>query len=95
MRNCHYNQSFKRNHSDGSENSDEYDEDYEDEENRDQMNSSSVDPNEDILIPRVLVRNKPIRFDRITPDLINQMNEPEKQKYIEVCQKLYTEIYEI
>lgn len=92
VRNCHYNQSFGRNHSDGSENSDEYDEDYEEE----QANLSLlVDPNEDLLVPRVLVRNRPVRFDRVSPKLINQMNEQEKENYIELCQKLYMEIYDV
>ncbi|CAF0755991.1 unnamed protein product [Brachionus calyciflorus] len=95
LRNGFYNSgSMRRNHSDGSENSDEYDDDYEENEDL-SFTSSSSDPNEDLLIPRILVKNKPIRFDRITPKLINHMTELEKENYIQICRQLYTEIYEI
>lgn len=90
-----------RSHSDGSENSDEYDEDYEyfedsaSQTHQHHHQQHSMDQNEDMYIPRVYVRNKPIRFDRITPKLINLMNDHEKDSYINICRQLYTEIYEI
>lgn len=50
---------------------------------------------DDSLIPRVSVQNRLIRFDLITPKLINLMNQNEKDDYINICKQLYTEIYEI
>lgn len=50
----------------------------------------------DEYIPRVLVGNKPIRFDMVTHEMIqNQMSQSEKEFYIDVCRKLYNEVYEL
>lgn len=101
---------FKRNHSDGSasenssETSDDYDDCYESEYRH--MSSgddecaavpmSHSDDEDDTLIPRVYVssQKKNVRFDRVTPKLLNLMNLEEKNEYINICKILYTEIYE-
>jgi len=50
--------------------------------------------NDDPML-QVKVQNKSYRLDRITPRLIKQMNENEKEHYINICRELYTEIYEM
>ena len=51
--------------------------------------------NNSVYIPKISIRNKLFRLDRITPKLINLMNDNEKEKYITICRQLYSEIYEI
>ena len=53
------------------------------------------DDEDDISVPRVTVQNRNYRLDKLSPYLINQMNDAEKEFYINVCRQLYTEIYEI
>lgn len=48
-----------------------------------------------MCVPRVTVQNRNYRLDKLNPYLINQMNDIEKEFYINVCRQLYTEIYEI
>ena len=49
----------------------------------------------DLAIPQVLINNKFIFLDKITPNHINIMNESEKENYIKICRELYNLIYEI
>jgi hypothetical protein len=96
---------FKRNHSDGSDRDNEYDDEYLDD--LSDRNPNSNDPigddldefndhnHDDLIMPRVYVQNKPIPLDKINSKLINLMNENEKDSYISMCRELYSVIYEI
>lgn len=100
---------FRRNHSEGS-NSNSIDS-LDSEENYGEYASTENDENYSVdqfmfdsineayqhsgNIPLVSVQNKFMPFDRVTPKLINMMNETEKETYIDICRRLYTEIYEI
>lgn len=96
---------FKRNHSDGSDRDNEYDDEYLDDLSDRNPNSNCPigddlddynDHNqEDLIMPRVYVQNKPIPLDKINPKLIDLMNENEKDSYISMCRELYSVIYEI
>ena len=50
---------------------------------------------DDHVVPRVPVRNKYVRLDRVTPRIIKMMSEREKDCYINMCRELYSVIYEI
>lgn len=56
--------------------------------NNDQMD---YDP----YVPIVSVQSKCYRLDKLNTYLINSMNPSEKERYIDICRQLYTEIYEI
>lgn len=60
-----------------------------------ESNSYYNDDNTEPLIPRITVKNRSYRLDKLNTCLINQMNDTEKEFYINVCRQLYTEIYEI
>lgn len=49
----------------------------------------------DPYVPLVSVQNKCYRLDKLNAYLINLMNDSEKERYIDICRQLYTEIYEI
>lgn len=66
-----------------------------DEPEDDESNSYFNDDEEEPQVPRITVKNRSYRLDKLNPYLINQMNETEKEFYINVCRQLYTEIYEI
>jgi hypothetical protein len=76
-----------KSYSDGSDRDDQ-----EDDESQSYYNE---DEEEDLCVPRITVQNKYYRLDKLNPKLINQMNDLEKEFYINVCRQLYTEIYEI
>jgi len=76
-----------KSYSDGSDRDDQ-----EDDESQSYYNE---DEEEDLCVPRITVQNKFYRLDKLNPKLINQMNDLEKEFYINVCRQLYTEIYEI
>ncbi len=101
-RNGFLSNSLKRNHSDGSDRDNDFDEDYSDDLESNTGKSSSHDDehlfdldDDDLVMPRVFIQNKPIALDKITPKLINLMNESEKDNYINICRELYSVIYEI
>jgi len=77
----------QKSYSDGS--------DRDEQEDDESMNSYYNENDEDLSMPRVTVQNKYYRLDRLNPSLINQMNDAEKEFYINICRQLYTEIYEI
>jgi transcription initiation factor TFIIE subunit alpha len=76
-----------KSYSDGSDRDDQDDE-------SNSMCYNDMD-DEDLSTPRVTVQNKHVRLDKLNAFLIKQMNETEKEFYINVCRQLYTEIYEI
>ena len=98
---------FRRNNSDGSDREEAdidsedllYSDGFDSTNSESTYSSSNVNPNEDDLndsnIPRVTVKNRLFRLDRITPKLINLMNDSEKENYINICRQLYSEIYDI
>jgi hypothetical protein len=62
----------------------------------DNSNENNDDTDDaDLNMPLISVQKKPIRIDRITPKLINLMNEEEKDAYINICRQLYSEVYEV
>jgi len=75
-----------RSYSDGSDRDDQED---------DESQSYYNENDEDQSVPRITVQNKCYRLDKLNPCLITQMNDAEKEFYIQVCRQLYTEIYEI
>lgn len=76
-----------KSYSDGSDRDDPED---------DESNSYfETEDDSDMCVPRVTVQNRNYRLDKLNPYLINQMNDTEKEFYINVCRQLYTEIYEI
>lgn len=89
------NYNFKRNNSDGSDRDTLDSEDTFYSDDLDSSNSLDNENDDDSMLPRLTVKNKYVRLDRITPKLINLMNEVEKENYINICRQLYTEIYEI
>ncbi|RNA39515.1 general transcription factor IIE subunit 1-like [Brachionus plicatilis] len=44
--------------------------------------------------PTIIVNGKTIRFDKITPELTDEMNEREKEAYINVISDLYYQVYD-
>jgi transcription initiation factor TFIIE subunit alpha len=74
---------------------DDYDEEDSNMCNNNNNNNNNNKNNVTQFIPRVTVRQKLFRLDRITPKLISLMNEHEKESYINICRQLYSEIYEI
>jgi transcription initiation factor IIE alpha subunit len=61
-------------------------------------NDESSNNNEldyDPYVPVVSVQSKFYRLDKLNTYLINLMNDSEKERYIDICRQLYTEIYEI
>jgi hypothetical protein len=77
----------QKSYSDGS--------DRDEQEDEESINSYYNENDEDLTMPRVTVQNKYYRLDRLNQSLINQMNDAEKEFYINICRQLYTEIYEI
>lgn len=75
-----------KSYSDGSDRDDQED---------DESNSYYNDDDEELNVPRITVQDKYYRLDKLNPYLINQMNDTEKDFYINVCRQLYTEIYEM
>ncbi|CAF0705974.1 unnamed protein product [Brachionus calyciflorus] len=44
--------------------------------------------------PTIMVNGKAVRFDKISPELTNEMNEQEKETYISVISDLYTQVFD-
>lgn len=66
-----------------------------DDQEDDESNSYYKENEDESCVLRVTVQNKYHRLDKLSPYLINLMNEAEKEFYINICRQLYTEIYEI
>lgn len=60
--------------------------------NSQSLNSEGSDIYSDI--PTVSVHNKPIPFDEVTPEIVCEMSDDEKEDYINVCRQLYEQVYE-